>query len=35
MNAGYVFWGLFLVFAIIVVGYIYWMVTTEKKEKNA
>lgn len=31
---GFVFWGLFLVFAIVVIGYIFWMVKTEKEEKN-
>jgi cbb3-type cytochrome oxidase subunit 3 len=31
LEAGFVFWGLFLVFALIVVAYLVWMVRTERR----
>ena len=34
MGAGFAFWGLFLVFGLIVIGYIYWMLTADKNEKD-
>lgn len=34
MGVGFVFWGLFVVFGLIVVGYVYWMITTERKDDN-
>lgn len=30
---GFVFWGLFLVFALIVVLYFFWMKSEEKREQ--
>ena len=30
LDAGFVFWGLFLVFAAIIVGYVLWMRRTER-----
>ena len=30
LEAGFVFWGLFLVFALLVIAYLAWMVWTEK-----
>ncbi len=32
MNVGFSFWGLFLVFGVIVVGYVIWMKFKERKE---
>ena len=32
IEAGFVFWGLFLVFALIVVAYVIWMRWTERDE---
>jgi hypothetical protein len=32
LEAGFVFWGVFLVFALIVVGYVVWMVRTERSQ---
>ena len=34
MDAGFVFWGLFLVSALIVVAYLAWMVREDRKEKR-
>jgi hypothetical protein len=30
LEAGFVFWGVFLVFALVVVAYVVWMVGTER-----
>ena len=32
LDAGFVFWGLFLVSALIVVGYLAWMWREDRKE---
>jgi len=34
LNAGFVFWGLFLVFAVIVSGYLIWMYRAEGRERD-
>ncbi len=34
LNAGFVFWGLFLVFALIVLAYLIWMYRTENRERG-
>jgi hypothetical protein len=31
LDAGFVFWGLFLVFALIVVAYLIWMIREEAR----
>lgn len=33
-GAGFIFWGLFLVFALIVVAYIIWMVHVERADSG-
>lgn len=33
-DAGFIFWGLFLVFGIIVVAYIIWMVHVERGDSG-
>ena len=30
LEAGFVFWGLFVVFALVIVGYVYWMKAVER-----
>jgi len=35
LDAGFIFWGLFLVFALIVVGYLFWMVWAEGREASS
>ena len=32
LEAGFIFWGLFLVFGLIVVGYLSWMFRMERRE---
>ena len=32
LEAGFVFWGLFLVFALIVVAYVIWMTWVERDD---
>lgn len=32
LAAGFVFWGLFVVFGLIVLGYVAWMVGVERRE---
>ena len=32
LGAGFVFWGLFLVFGLVVVAYLLWMVWVERGE---
>jgi cbb3-type cytochrome oxidase subunit 3 len=32
LEAGFIFWGLFLVFGLIVVGYLIWMFRLERRE---
>ncbi|MFC1660443.1 hypothetical protein ACFL3S_03105 [Gemmatimonadota bacterium] len=32
LEAGFVFWGLFAAFAVILVGYLVWMWWTEREE---
>ena len=34
LEAGFIFWGLFLVFGLILVAYILWMGWVEKQEKH-
>lgn len=34
IEAGFVFWGLFVVFGLFVVAYLAWMWRTEKKERE-
>ena len=34
VDAGFVFWGLFLVSALIVVAYLAWMYREDRKEKR-
>jgi hypothetical protein len=34
VEAGFVFWGLFLVFALIVVAYLIWMVRIERDDPD-
>ena len=34
LDAGFVFWGLFLVSALIVVAYLAWMYREDRKEKG-
>jgi hypothetical protein len=34
LDAGFVFWGLFLVSALIVVAYLAWMVREDRKERR-
>lgn len=33
LEAGFVFWGLFLVFGLIIVGYLIWMSRVEREEQ--
>ena len=35
LEAGFIFWGLFLVFGFIVVGYLVWMLWTEGREASS
>ena len=32
MNAGFIFWGLFVVFGLIVAGYVAWMLWVERND---
>ncbi len=32
LGAGFVFWGLFLVFGLVVVAYLLWMVWVERRK---
>jgi phage shock protein PspC (stress-responsive transcriptional regulator) len=32
LDAGFVFWGLFAVFGVVVVAYVAWMVVIERRE---
>jgi cbb3-type cytochrome oxidase subunit 3 len=32
MEAGFVFWGVFVVFFLVIVSYVVWMLRTEAKE---
>ena len=34
LEAGFVFWGLFLVSALIVVAYLVWMLGEDRREKR-
>ena len=34
LEAGFVFWGLFLVSALIVVAYLVWMCRADRREKG-
>ena len=34
LDAGFVFWGLFLVSALIVVAYLVWMLREDRREKG-
>ena len=35
LEAGFIFWGLFLVFGFIVVGYLVWMLWAEGREASS
>jgi cbb3-type cytochrome oxidase subunit 3 len=35
LDAGFVFWGLFLVFALILVAYLFWMLRAEGTEASS
>jgi hypothetical protein len=32
VEAGFIFWGLFLVFGLIVTGYVVWMIWVENRD---
>jgi phage shock protein PspC (stress-responsive transcriptional regulator) len=32
VEAGFIFWGLFLVFGLIVAGYVVWMIWVENRD---
>lgn len=34
LEAGFIFWGLFLVFGLIVAGYLFWMYKAERDEHD-
>lgn len=34
LEAGFIFWGLFLVFGLIVAGYLLWMYMAERDERD-